>query len=87
MTNHICPITVDSLPRSQPHRRNKLNDSRALWVYAYEPNNDDATPIDVLSEMLYERYFARNEVLTKKHLWLLLKDLAINWLQSETPCY
>ena len=84
MTNHICPITVDSLPRSQPHRRNKLNDSRALWVYAYEPNNDDATPIDVLSEMLYERYFARNEVLTKKHLWLLLKDLAINWLQSET---
>ncbi len=65
--------------------RNLLEDSRLFWVHPYNPSADPTSSIDALVGMLYGIYFSeRNEVLTQKHLWLLIKDLAINWLQSDT---
>ena len=65
--------------------RNQLEDSRLFWVHPYNPSADPSSSVDALSGMLYEVCFSeRNETLTKKHLWLLIKDLAINWLQSDT---
>jgi hypothetical protein len=63
---------------------NRLENSRLFWIHKYEPSSDPNSAIDAISELLYEAHFKRNEALTKKHLWLLIKDLAINWLQSDT---
>ena len=63
---------------------NKLEDFRFIWIYQLQPFTGRVKSIDNLAESLYRQLFLRSETKTKRHLWLLLRDLAINWIQSES---
>lgn len=64
---------------------NEFEDSRLFWLYPFTPYRGEVQSIDGLATDLYGYLFPRS--VTKKrqrHLWLLVRDLAVNWLQSPT---
>lgn len=81
MTHHAQPASSEA---STPGRVNDFDDSRIFWLYSSPAGTAGIASIDALTDRLYGELFQRNEMLTKQHLWLLLRDLAVNWLQSKT---
>ncbi len=62
---------------------NEFDNSRLFWLYSTPTNTSGIPSIDALTHSLSKELFQRDESLTQSHLWLVLRDLAVNWLQDE----
>jgi hypothetical protein len=64
---------------------NEFEDSRLFWLHPFLPYRGEVKSIDGLATGLYGHLFPRSVTKKRqKHLWLLIRDLAVNWLQSPT---
>ena len=64
---------------------NEFEDSRLFWLYPLAPFQDGVKSIDALATNLYAQLFPTSVTAKRqRHLWLIIRDLAVNWLQSPT---
>lgn len=64
---------------------NEFEDSRLFWLYPLQPYTGEVSSIDNLANDLYGILFTGSVTHKRqRHLWLLIRDLAVNWLQSPT---
>lgn len=83
IANRRLEVISTKLPPWDNKPQNTYENFRFIWIHQFKSTSGAVKSIDQLTNELYGELFIRNEAKTRNHLWLVLRDLAVAWLQSE----